>query len=425
LFTNKLLRPSLFVVLVLAACFAGQTAQASTVIVGTCKAGIHFATIQLAVNASPVGGTVDVCPGTYQEQVSITKNLTLIGIASGTSDAAVVAVPGGGLAQTGNDIYGSPVAAQILVVGANVTVSHLTVDGSNNGVNSCGAPDPIGIYYQNASGTITDNAVRNVLMAPAYQGCQLGLAINVEAASGTPAVTISKNSVRNYDKNGITASGNSPSPGGPAVTVTGNTVIGLGATDVTAQNGIQIGFGATGTVTTNYVVDNIYINPPACSPCYGSSGILVYASSGVTASNNTVESAQLGIVPATDPSYGNANGTIIKSNHIGGTQNYDAIDLCSDGNTAQSNTIFGSAQSGVHVDDSCSPSTGSNNTVISNTINEACAGVLLGTGTGNTTSPNTYLNVTNTTLAGDVCTPLAGPQSKHQALRPSPYKSGK
>ena len=218
---------------------SGQ-AFATTVIVGTCKTGVHFSTIGAAVTAAPVGATIDVCPGTYPEQVAISKNLTLIGIASGTSDAAVVVTPATGLVQNGLDIYGNPVAAQIFVQGgADVTISHLTVDGSNNQLSGCGAPDPIGIYYQNSSGKITDNAVRDVLMDPADQGCQLGLAINVESNTGTPAVTISDNSVRNYDKNGITVSGPATGAPGPDATVSANTVIGLGATSVIAQNGIQ------------------------------------------------------------------------------------------------------------------------------------------------------------------------------------------
>jgi len=223
--------------------------------------------------------------------------------------------------------------------------------------------------------------------------------------------------VRNYDKNGITASGPGAGSPGPNVTVTGNTVIGLGATSVTAQNGIQIGFDATGSVSTNYVADDIYTGPT-----YGSSGILIYASSGVTVTSNTVDSTQLGIVPATDPTYGNANGTIIRLNHVGGTQTYDAIDLCSDGNTASSNVIYGSAESAVHVDDECPPSTGSHTTVSSNTINEACAGILIGpSSASNTIGTNTFMNVTNTTLAGDTCTPLAGPSGKHQSIKPSAY----
>jgi hypothetical protein len=415
---------------------AAPAFAASNVAVGLCSAsGTHYLSIQAAVSAVeslPAPRIVRVCPATYSEQVKITASLTLEGVANGTLDAAVLVPPMGGLSTNASDIFGNSVAAQIFVQSATVTVSHLIVDGTGsngNGLSGCSI-NPIGIYYQNSSGTITDNAVRNVLMAPGLQGCQVGLAINVESDAGSPAVTISDNSVRNYDKNGITASGPGTG-GGPNVTVTSNTVIGLGATSVTAQNGIQIGYGATGSVTYNYVVDDVYTNPPCGGtnepPCYGSSGILIYASSGITASSNTVESTQLGIAPTTDPTYGTANDTIVKSNHVGGTQNYDAIDLCSDKNTAESNVVYGSAQSGIHVDDSCPPSTGSGNTVTGNRINEACAGILLGSGTGNTTAPNTLLNVTNTMMAGDTCTPLADSAredsvAKPQALRPSPYK---
>jgi hypothetical protein len=414
----------------------GGQAFAINTAVGLCAApGNHYLTIQAAVNAAEAGSTprtVRVCPGTYPEQVMITDALTLEGVVEGTSDASVVVAPAGGLVQTGTDIFSNPVAAQILVQNApGVTVSHLIVDGSNNGLSGCGT-DPMGIYYQNSSGAISGNAVRNVLMDPADQGCQVGLAINVESNVGAPMVTISNNSVRNYDKNGITASGPGTG-GGPVVTVSGNTVIGLGPTTVTAQNGIQIGFGAVGSATSNDVADDIYINPPCggmSEPvCYGSSGILIYASAGLTVSSNTVESTQLAIVPATDPTFGTADDTIIRSNHIGGTQNFDAIDLCSDGNTAESNVIYGSAQSGIHLDDSCTPSTGSNETVMSNTINEACAGILLGTGSNTNIAPNTFLNVTNTTLAGDVCSAApdanstAGGSKKAQRLRPAPYKA--
>ncbi len=409
--------------LIVLAALSKQAFASSSATVGLCAGpGTHYTTIQAAVNAPGVT-TVEVCPGTYPEQVTITANLTLKGIASGTSDAAVVVVPAGGLVTNGVvDIFGFPTAAQIFVQNANVTVSHITVDGANDGLTDCSI-DTIGIYYQNASGTISDNAVRNVLLAPALQGCQDGLAINVESNTGTPAVTVSNNSVRNYDKNGITASGPDNGSPGPNVTVTGNTVIGLGATTVTAQNGIQVGYGATGKVTFNNVIDDIYINPPGCAPsCTGSSGILIYGSKGVTITNNTVESTQLGIVPVTESALLTANDTIVRLNHVGGTQIFDAIDLCSDGNTAESNVIYGSAQSGIHVDGGCPPSTGSGTTVTGNTINEACAGVLLGTGSGNTTAPNTYLNVTNTTLVGDACPPASAPSTQRQSLRPSAYR---
>jgi hypothetical protein len=196
------------------------------------------------------------------------------------------------------------------------------------------------------------------------------------------------------------------------------------------ENGIQIGFGASGTVSKNTVNDNIWGGENTAQPITpgnGASGILVYASTGITVSDNSVGSAQFGITTNTDPYYGPGDNTTITSNKVSGTQLFDAIDVCSNSNTVKLNTIYGSAQSGVHVDDSCG--SGNNNAVTNNSINEACAGVLLGAGTGTTFSPNTYFNVTSTTLGGDVCPAVVtaasaarGTIAKHASLRPSPYK---
>jgi hypothetical protein len=423
---------------------SGQ-AFASVVVVGTCKSGVpQFATIGAAITSAPAGGTVDVCPGTYPEQVLITKNLTLIGIAAGSTDAAVIVPPVAGLAQNGSDIFGNPVAAQIFVQGpAAVTVSHLTVDGTGNNLAGCAAPTLEGIYFQNASGKITDDVVRNQFQTDFvdYGGCQNGLAINVESLTSLN-VTVSDNSVRAYQKNGITATGSATGAGspGPTVAITANYIVGLAATSMNwpggaAENGIQVGFGAAGTVSGNTVNDNIWFADTSSQPYNAASGILIYSSDGISITDNNVGSAQFGITTDSDLSSTSCNGgpcgpadhTTIMSNKVSGTQLFDAIDVCSNSNTVRSNTIYGSAESGVHVDDSCG--SGNNNTVTNNTVNEACAGILLGTGTGTTSSPNTFFNVTNTTLAGDVCTSAAyakaeGTRAEH-ALRPSPFKSNR
>jgi hypothetical protein len=389
--------------------------------VGLCAGpGTHYTTIQAAVTASASGTIIDVCPGAYPEQVVVTKSLTLIGITSGASDAAVIVCPAGGCVQNATDIGGSLAAAQIFVQGAtDVTISHLTVDGSNNQLS--GYPYIVGIYYQNSSGTITDSVVRNQI-PPTGAGDQPGgLGINIESNTGSPAVTVSDNSVRNYDKNGITADGLGNGSGGPVVTVKGNTVAGMGATTVTAQNGIQIGFGATGTVTGNYVTDVNYT--PAT---YTATGILIYGSSGVTVSSNTVESAQSGIYPVSAGPDLSGDNTVVTSNHIGNTMGWDAIDLCSNNNTAESNIIYGTSEAGVHDDDECtepnSSASGNGNTIEKNTINEACAGILTGSDATGTYSGNTFLNVTTTMQSGDSCTLLnVQSQGKHRSLRPAPY----
>lgn len=339
-----------YAIFVTSMCFVVQVAQASTEVVGTCRPGKSFTTIQAAVNAAPSGSTIDICPGIYPEQVTIiSKTLTLVGVLSGTSDAAVLVPPSGGLIANGSHIGGGAIAAQIFVQSSTgVTISHLTVDGNGNALLGCGT-DPIGIYFQNSSGRITDSVARNQILNGSDQGCQVGLGIDVESDSGTPAVTVSHNSVHTYQKNGITAGGPGTG-GGPDMAITSNTVVGIGATPMIAQNGIQIGFGASGKVASNNVADDIYTGTAAAA----GSGVLIYASPGITVSGNSVQSTQFGIATVTDSVDGPADNATINFNHIGGTQEFDAIDLCSDTNTAQSNTIYGSlAQSGIHLDDGC------------------------------------------------------------------------
>jgi parallel beta-helix repeat protein len=404
--------------------------------VGTCQAG-SSTTIQAAVTGVKSGGIVYVCPGSYPEQVTITQPLTLEGLTSLGQDAAVVIPPSGGMVNNGTDINGNPVQAQIIVLGATgVIIKNMTVDGTGNNISGCVASTFEGIYYENSSGTIEYNVVRNQYQTnyAADGGCQNGLAINVESLNFGIPVTINNNSVSAYQKNGITASGTGAGTGapGPAVTMTSNRIVGLAATAMNwpnppnqpaAENGIQVGFGATATVSLNTVNNNIWGPDTSADTGDAASGILIYASQGVTVSRNSVNSAQFGIVTVSDPNYGTGDGTDVSTNSVTGTQIFDAIDLCSNNNSAKSNTVYGNAESGIHLDDTCG-STGNSNTVSANVVNEACAGILLGYGTDNTYSPNSYYNVVNTTFAGDTCTsPTYGPAgaAKGSRARPSPF----
>jgi hypothetical protein len=330
----------------------------------------------------------------------ITKALTLKGVSRGTLDAPTVVSPVGGMVQNATSLTsGNPIAAQILVqTTTGVNITGISLDGSNNQLTGCG-PDLIGIYYQNASGIVTNVVIRNETLTSSLNGCQSGAGFFAQSGnSGASTVTVSESTVRNYQKNGIT--GNEV---GTNVTILNNIVVGQGPTTGAAENGIQIGFGAAGKVTGNIVIDDIY------SPGnVAAAGILVFASSGITVTSNTVGNTQQGIAIVTDTvdGYGVADSATVTANRVFGTQLFDAIDLCSNNNMAETNTISGSAQSGVHLDSGCA-STGNGNTVTKNTIQEACAGILEGTGTsGNTASQNMFFDVRNTVLAGDSCSPL-------------------
>ena len=405
-----------------------------------------YSSIQTAVNSVPAGSTIKICPGTYAEQIMITKAMSLIGVAgngltygaaSGANNPVIVS-PALGVMVNAYDLYNAqPTAAQIAVLspGDKVYINNLTIDGSNNGLNSC-ATDLVGIYYQNASGTVNHVVTRFQELAPADFGCQDGLAIYVQsgyATTGTANVTIENSSVHDYDKNGITADGI-----GTVATITGNYVVGIGATPATAQNGIQLSDGASGKITNNTVTDDVYVNPPNCStpsnpPCYSATGILLYDSGGtsgthVPVSGNTVSNTQGAIIIFTDSAQ-TADWNDVTSNKIttspsAGIYLLDGIDLCSNNNTAKSNTVFNSSGAGVHNDSQCvenGGATGNNNVIANNTINEACAGVLTGHGASPAPTGTTTFNVVQTVASGDIC-PAGTSKRTTPRLRPQPRR---
>ena len=430
---------------VLAVVGFSSLAHSSAVAVGTCTNLPFYPTIQLAVNSVPAGTTIEICPGIYAEQVTISKNLVLAGVsangavgpaASGANNPTLVS-PAGGVVSNASDLYdGSPIAAQIVVstpTGAaqpiTVNINNIIIDGSNNLISGC-APDLVGIYYQNASGTMNHVATRFQELGSGLGGCQSGLGIFVESGygtGGTSVVTIVNSSVHDYQKNGITVDGS-----GTSASVKLNYVVGQGATPVIAQNGIQLSDGATGTISNNTVTDDVYVNPPG-GPYWSASGILLYDSGGssakaVVVSANTISNTQGAIVTYGD-SFGTADYNSITSNKIttspaAGPYFIDGIDLCSNNNTAKSNTVFNSSGSGVHIDSQCTESTGpsgSGSTVSGNTINEGCAGVLTGTGSGNSVASNSAYNVLQTVQSGDSCpSGSAGARKRNVRLVPHP-----
>jgi len=246
----------------------------------------QFTTIQAAVNAANSGDVIRVCAGTYPEQVTISTPLTL------RADNGVVVIPSGMTQNSTGASGGGSIAAIFVVQGVQgVDIDGFIVDGSNNGLIGC-SPQLIGIDYENSSGHIRHNAVRHMNLGSALPGCQSGDGIEVETGSGSASdVTISDNSIWDYQKNGIT--GNEQ---GTQLSVDGNVVSGIGPTPNIAQNGIQIGFGAAGKVTNNTVSDNIYstCSSPASCPT-NATGILIFQSDGVSIRNNSLATNQIGV----------------------------------------------------------------------------------------------------------------------------------
>jgi hypothetical protein len=349
----------------------------------------QYTTIQQAVTAAPPGATINVCPGSYPETVRINKPLTVRGIRVGNENLVVI---NPAIAATNtSSLYSGSLTAAIVIVErtSNVTLDNLTVDGINNTVGGCG-PDFVGIFYRNASGKVTNSAVRNIRLFPdALLGCQAGVGIFAQSGNEVGArrgarLEVTNTSVHDYQKNGI--SGNES---GTELIATGNAVTGFGPTNAIAQNGIQIAFGARGTIEGNSVINNNYSACASSVACpYVAANILVFsATSGIKVLNNNLGKSQANVF------FGGEGTTmqpvtngLIEGNTIFDSDVFDGIYIQGNNNTARANRIFNSDEASVYID-------GNNNKITGNTFNEAPVGVWVGSGTGNQISSNRYYNI--------------------------------
>lgn len=176
---------------------------AKTVQVGTCKTNMpNYASIQTAVSAVPSGATIQVCPGTYSEQVTINAPLTLVGIPSGTNQAVILNVPGVFEQNGTGPVSSYPIFAQILVQDAGpVNISGFTIDGSNSG---CPGGAAAGVVYLStsnpSSGKLSNSVIRNTASGCGSQGA----AVYAENGSGfASTVTVQGNSIHSINGGAI------------------------------------------------------------------------------------------------------------------------------------------------------------------------------------------------------------------------------
>jgi hypothetical protein len=234
---------------------------------------------------------------------------------------------------------GNPIAAIITVMNAaKVNIEGGVIDAGASGISEC-APNPMGIVYQNSSGTIKRSWVRNTQLVSRLNGCQSGDGIFIQSGNGgTSEVTVAENRVDGYQKNGITAN-----EVGTQADILLNTVVGTGPTTGAAQNGIQIGFGAKGTIEHNFVTSNIWsscINPDQC--VFFATGILVEQSDDIVIQNNSIGNNQVNVFLRGD-------GIKVRRNRLFGSVVLDNIQVAGNSAEIESNQIYDSARAAVAV----------------------------------------------------------------------------
>lgn len=241
--------------------------------------------IQTAINAAAVGGTVDVEAGTYTEQLLIEKSLTL----SGAGSSTVIKSPAVLATQFTTSAAQKPV---ITAKNANpVHIQNLVVDGA--GVGNANYKMH-GIAYYNAGGSIVDTEIKDIRDTP-FSGNQHGVGIYAYMADGaTRNLAVRGNYIHDFQKNAM----NFVTDGGSvlSVQIIGNRIVGAGATTVTAQNGIQVyqlNGRLDGYIDSNTITGIAYDNTLA-STKYVATSILDYYAD-VDISNNVISDGHMGI----------------------------------------------------------------------------------------------------------------------------------
>jgi hypothetical protein len=132
--------------------FGGSPAFAANACVNPSGAGGCFTSIQSALNASPAGATINVKPGTYQEDITISKPISLLGAsASSTVIVAASTTPQNGVTITkvkgktvlsGFTIEDAPLAGISVQRSSGVVISNNVVQGNDKNLDISDPQNP-------------------------------------------------------------------------------------------------------------------------------------------------------------------------------------------------------------------------------------------------------------------------------------------
>ncbi len=298
--------------------------------------------IQTAIEDAKAGDAIQLAAGVYEEQVTITKNIALIGAESGST---TIKAPAGDLAELpGRGVDRSYVVG---VDGVIAVIEGITVDGNSSGVTNSNLVGIAG--FEGATLTVTDSTIQNTKSGTAGG---IGVA-NYDGEN----LTVTGTAVKDFGEAGIVFDRNATAAS--TAVLSGNTI--TGSTSTVQQLGISVRQAETVSVTKNVIsgIAGGTINNVASSIALfrngtvtvtentitGSSslheyGITVKDSGGtVTVRGNKVDKAGFGIVfDGVDVTF---SGTIIGNDVKGAPVDGAGIWLDSVTGTVKNNAITG------------------------------------------------------------------------------------
>ncbi len=232
-----------------------------------------FPTIQSAIDAASDGDTINVLAGTYTEQLTINKDLKIIGAGA---KSTIVNAPD----VLNNNVLGRPYIVDVNS-GVKVSIKGFTIKGPDG--TSC--PRLIGVSVLEDSTLALDASI--------IKECVItGLLVG-----GGPQIghaTVTKTDIINYRSVGIFAFGDSST-----LKFSNGKVVADPAPETVGPTGIEVLIGAKGTILNSKISGNICINPE-CGPDFFTqtqgAGILYFeAAAGSAISNNEISDNDIGI----------------------------------------------------------------------------------------------------------------------------------
>jgi nitrous oxidase accessory protein NosD len=285
-----------------------------------------------ALAAASDGDVIQVCAGTYPEQLVLTKRVQLTGVAPAFGSSPVLA-PTALPALADSLGSGKPVAAGILVDHVRTVIDGFVVDLGANTLTSC-SPVLVGIYLRDAEAVVRNVTVQNARLAT-QPTCDSGVGLLAESDGAAPfprgrmRVLTRDNTFVGYQRAGMVATG-------PGLTLKerGSSATGRGLDPDAVQIGFQLSNQASGILKEVTATGNATSIPGRTA-----SGVLLANATSPTVRRATLTSGQTGIFAIGDQVRLKGNGIRDMSD--------DGIVLLGSHSTLFGNTITNAAVPGI------------------------------------------------------------------------------
>jgi hypothetical protein len=329
--------------------------SAPVVVNGKSCAQPRYSTIQAALNAEPAGAIIDVCPGTYAEQLTVVKRVKLT--AAGTAGSAKITLPAVPTntktpcdEAPGTESFQPDQDALSICATGNTTLTGLTFE-SNWPEGTCN-DSLFSILVAGGANLKATNVTINGAGASPINGCQGGVGMQIGMAWTTPVqvahAKLTGVTVTGYQKNGISVDGT-----GSTAAISKTTVTGAGATPEIAQNGIQVANGAQAKIKSSTIsgneCDHASCGADAFSE-YQAIGVLFYgAAAGSSVTSSKISGNDIGTYYySTSPTQPSSPEVTLSKDVFTGNR-YEGIVLDQGNASIKSDTISGPGNIGIDL----------------------------------------------------------------------------